>query len=762
MTRHLEAALLAVVAALLAVGGITWSFDTTAAGALWAAATVVMLAPTAGWVVRDLRNRRYGADLLAVLALGGTLAVGEFLAGGVIALMVATGRLLEASAQRRAGRDLAALMERAPTQAHVRTDGGIDTVAAASVAPGDRVVVLAGEIVPVDGTLVEGGVLDESALTGESAVVSRAAGGTVRSGVVNAGAAVDLLATATAAGSTYAGVVKLAEQAAASTAPVARLADRVAVWFLPLALLIAGVAWALSGDPVRAVAVLVTATPCPLLLAVPVAVTGGMSRMSRSGVVVKGGAALELLGHATTLLMDKTGTVTGGRPEVTDVVCAPDAAPEQVLAVAAGVEQYSHHLMAEAVVRAARRAGATPASAHAVTEDPGRAAVGTVDGQLVRVGRASDPENLPDWARAAARRGRLDLASVVWVEVGGEPKAALLVRDPIRPDAARTMRRLREVGLERIVLLTGDRVDNAEEVARLLGIDEVRAEASPADKIARVRAESGGVTVMVGDGINDAPALAAAGVGIALGSRGSTAAVQAADAVIVDDRIDRLADGVEAARRTRAIALQSAIAGTALSVLAMLAAAFGLLVPVAGALVQEGIDVAVILNALRAVRGGRRKTGARLDALLERFASEHDGLRSARTAVRQAADALAHGLGPVADAAVGHAYRLLQDELLPHEHAEETVLYPALAEVLGGPESTVTMSRAHGEIDRLARRIGRHLAESGGVIKADQLDDLRATLYGLDAILTLHFAQEEEAYFVLTSGDAKVTDEHSH
>ena len=754
-----EAVLLALVTVLLGAGGLAWLFGVLLADVLWALADVAALVPAVLWMVADLRAGRWGADLLAVLALGSTLAVGEFLAGGIIALMVATGRVLETAAQRRAGRDLSALLERAPSQAHLRRADGMETVAIGQVGPGDRVVVLPGELVPVDGTLAAHGVFDESALTGEAAPVSRAAAEPVRSGVVNSGPAVDVLASATAEASTYAGVVRLAEQAAAGSAPVARLADRIAVWFLPTALVIAAAAWAVTGDPVRAVAVLVTATPCPLLLAVPIAVTAGMSRASRAGVVVKGGAALELLGRATILAMDKTGTVTEGRPEVIDVITAPHVPVEQVLAQAAGVERYSPHVLAGAVLRAAERAGVTAAAAESVTEEPGRGATGRVDSGVIHVGRRSADTEPPGWARSAARRGRLDLAGMIWVEQDGKPVAALLVRDRIRPDAARTMRRLRAVGLRHVMLLTGDRVDNATEVASMLGLDDLRAEATPTDKITRIRAaRKGGVTVMVGDGINDAPALAAADVGVALGPRGSTAAAQAADAVILDDRIDRLADAAEIARRARRLAVQSAGLGTVLSVLAMLAAAAGLLPPVAGALVQESIDIAVILNALRALRiPAWHRPPAQTNELLHRFAREHPKLLTARTAVRQAADALARGPGPDADAAVRRAQTLLSEQLLPHERAEETELYPALAKVLGTPEGTVTMSRGHAEIERLARRLGRHLAESPDSIQRDQIDDLRATLYGLDAVLTLHFAQEEEAYFTLATESHRPT-----
>ena len=746
------------IGALVAAGLAARPFNTDAADLLWFAATVIALVPALWWVVAELRKGRYGADLLAVVALVGAAAVGAYFAGALIALMVATGRVLEAYAGRRAGRDLSELLRRAPVCAYLRRASGIETVPAAAVGPGDVVVVLPGETVPVDGVLGTEGAFDESTLTGEPVPVVRKAGTDVRSGVTNAGAAVDIRAAATAEQSTYAGIVTLAGQAAATAAPVARLADRVAVWFLPIALVIAGIAWAITRDPVRAVAVIVTATPCPLLLAVPVAITAGMSRTARAGVVVKDGAALETLGRARCLAMDKTGTVTVGHPEVIDIVTAPDASPAVVLRRAAAVEQYSPHVLAKAVLSAAAARGLKPAAAEDISEEPGQGATGTVDGDRVRVGKLPAAAQPAPWVGAASRRAHLDLAGVIWVSVNDAPVAALLVRDRIRFDAARTMRRLRGAGLRRLLLLTGDRVDNATEVARMLGLTEVVADADPADKIAAIRAEQhDGVTVMVGDGVNDAPALAAADVGVALGSRGSTAAVQAADAVIVDDRIDRLADAVDIAQRTHRLAVQSALTGMSLSLVAMIAATFGFLVPAAGALVQEAIDVAVILNALRVLRIGRARRSAAIDPLVARFAREHERLHAARSSVRDAGDALAHGPVPGADAALRRTLDVLTVDVLPHERAEETQLYPALASYLRDPEAMVTMSREHTEIERLVERIRRHLAESPDGIRADQIDDLRATLYGLDAILTLHFAQEDEALFTLAhdSGAAR-------
>ncbi|EWM10214.1 HAD-IC family P-type ATPase, partial [Kutzneria sp. 744] len=350
--------------------------------------------------------------------------------------------------------------------------------------------------------------------------------------------------------------MRLAGAASANAAPVARLADRYAAVFLPFAVAIAAIAWAVTGDPVRAVAVLVTATPCPLLLAVPIAVTAGMSRASRHGVVVRDGRALEALGRAETAVLDKTGTVTLGAPRVTEVLTAPGHDRDAVLRTAAAVESLSSHVLAAAVVSAARPLGIGTATD--VREEPGIGVTGTVDGENVTVGKP--PWSVPPesgWAASALRRAGLDGASPIWVTVGGELIGVILAKDEIRPDAARTLRRLRAVGLRRIVMLTGDRADTAADVGGLLGFDDVQAECTPVTKVERVRAEHHrAVTLMVGDGLNDAPALATADVGVALSARGATAAAQSADAVVLSDRIDPLPP-VETASHARRIAVQS-------------------------------------------------------------------------------------------------------------------------------------------------------------------------------------------------------------
>ncbi|MFI0538018.1 heavy metal translocating P-type ATPase [Streptomyces sp. WSLK1-3] len=753
---RVEPVLLAVTAAALAAGGVAWLAGAGGlADLLWGLGTVAAVVPAVAWVLAALHRGHAGVDLIAVLALGGTLAVGEYLAGALIALMLATGRTLEAAAQRRASHDLRALLEHAPRSARRRTPSGVRTVPLAEVEAGELLVVGPGEVVPVDG-LVEStsAVLDESVLTGEARQVERPRGEAVRSGVVNAGGAFDLRATATERDSTYAEIVRLAQQAGAESAPVVRLADRYAAWFLPLSLAVAGLAWLLSGDAVRAVAVLVVATPCPLLLAAPVAIVSGLSRASRLGVVIRDGGALENLGRARTLLLDKTGTLTGGRPRVMDVAAAPGWTAPEVLRLAASLDQYSPHVLAQAIVDTARRRGLALSIPSDVTEEPGRGARGTVDGRPVSVGRFDTAGAPQPWAEAVGNRARLDDAAVAWLTVEGLPVGAVLLSDPVRRDAPRTVRHLREAGIERLLMLTGDRPEPAREVAAVLGLDGVHAELSPAGKVAAVRAERDrAVTVMVGDGVNDAPALAAADIGVAMGARGSTASSEAADIVLTTDRVDRLADAVTIAVRARHIAVQSALGGMLLSLAAMVAAAFGLLPPAVGALLQEGIDAAVILNALRALgvdRSARPALAPATEALIHRFAAEHDDLQDVLEAVRSAADRLSTDTGPEALASVRHAHRLLTERLLPHEYAEEHQLYPALAPTLGGPESTATMSRAHAEIERLSRRIATHLALSAdGKLAPEQLDDLRACLYGLHTVLRLHFTQEEESYFSL-------------
>ncbi|MGY4711093.1 heavy metal translocating P-type ATPase [Mycolicibacterium sp. CBM1] len=765
--RFTRWALLAVTFTALLAGGVAWLMGAaTVADACWIAGTVAAVVPALWWVVAAVRGGRVGVDVLAVLSLCGALAVREYLAGALIGVMLATGQALDAAAERRATKDLRALLDRVPRTARRRRGDGVEVVGVDDIVVDDVVLVGPGEVLPVDGVVLsESAVLDDSALTGESVPVRCTRGDQLRSGSVNAGGGLELRASASAADSTYAGIVRLARQAAAESAPVVRLADRVAAWFLPVALVVAGLAWIFSGTAERAVAVLVVATPCPLLLAAPVAIVSGLSRTSRIGVLVRGGGALETLGRATTLVLDKTGTLTSGRPRGTDIVVAPGRTVDEILALAASAEQLSPHVLAAAIVREARARGLPLTVPTSTTEEAGTGVSAVVDGKRVSVGNLTLGGELPHWAAAVVSSASLDGAMIAWVRIDDDLAGAILLTDPPRPDAPRTLRRLREAGMTRLVMLTGDQPAPAQQIGIVLGLDEVAAQQTPADKVARVRAESErAVTAMVGDGVNDAPALAAADVGIAMGARGATASSEAADIVLTADRLDRIADAKLIARRSRRIAVQSAVVGMSLSLVAMGFAAFGWLPPAAGALLQEGIDLAVILNALRALggdRGGPPPLSRDGEALVARFSAEHDQMRDDLAVLRDAAHQIASGSLDGALLSLRAADAFLQDTLLPHEEAEDSALYPALARPLGSGEATATMSRMHAEIHRLAQRLHTHreLADAAGAVRPEQSDDLLACLYGLYALLRLHFVQEEENFFVLAPAFLDGTDQ---
>ncbi len=726
LVRRSAPLLLAATAAGLTAGGAAWLAGAGgAADAAWLAAAACGLA-YACWVAAvSIAGGRLSVDVIALLALAGAIAVGELLAAAVISVMLTSGRALETWAAYRARHDLSALLARAPRTGRRYRDGSVETVPLDQIAAGDVLLIAAGDVVPVDGTLTAGAaVLDESALTGEPLPVQHVQGDALRSGTLNAAGPFDLRASASAADSTYAAIVRLVSEAESKPAPFVRLADRYAMWFLPLSLAVAGAAWALGGAT-RAVAVLVVATPCPLILAAPVALVSGLSAAARRGIVVKNGAVLERLARCTTVLLDKTGTLTAGQPAVTAIVPAGAPSPEEILppeeilALAASLDQASGHILATAVVRAAAERGCPLYQPAGVTERPGQGIEGTVAGRRVRLGRAewAAVTGTPPWVRSVRRRAWLDGALTVFIAVDGKPAGALLLEDRIRPDARQTIRALRRGGITRVVLATGDRAEAADAVGALTGVDEVLAELTPAGKLDAVRREQRqAAVIMTGDGINDAPALALADVGVAMGARGSTASSEAADAVLTVDHLGRLGEAAALARRTKRIALQSVLAGMGMSLAAMVAAAAGLIPAVWGALLQEGIDVAVILNALRALRPvtpAERLTAADA-ALTRRFRAEHQFIRADIEQLRIAADALTADplAAPAAMAQVRHAHALLIDEVWPHENAEEADLYPALNRMLGGADPTAAMSRAHAEIAyqiaRLGRAHGRH------------------------------------------------------
>jgi heavy metal translocating P-type ATPase len=744
----------------IVTGAVLWfAGDEDAANVAWAVTTVIGLVPIAWEVGTGILRRQPGVDVIAVLAMVGALAFGEELAGAVIAFMLATGRSLEDFADRRAHAELSALLERAPRVAHRYAGERLEDIDVDAIRPGDRLMVKQGEVVPVDGLLEAAtAVFDESALTGESRPVEREGGEQIRSGAVNASASFDLRAIATAADSTYAGIVRLVEQAGREKAPAVRLADRYALVFIPVTLVIAGGAWIISGDPVRALAVLVVATPCPLILAVPIAIVAGISRAAKRGVIVKGGGALETLARGTVLLFDKTGTLTAGAPDLSDIEAFGNHDGEEVLRLAAALDQVSPHVLASAIVGAARHRGLELPFPDDVHEEAGQGIRGTVEGRKVALGRAAwvaQGQPLPSRARDVRRRTAMEGASCVFVSVDGSVAGALVLDDPVRPDTPRVIRSLRRAGIKRVVMVTGDHPDVAESVGIAIGVDRILSERTPADKVDAVRAEGeGGVSIMVGDGVNDAPALAAADVGIAMGARGATASSEAADVVLAVDRLDRVAEALRIATRSRRIALQSVIAGMSMSFGAMFLGAFGLLAPVGGALVQEAIDVAVILNALRALRGDRRSRGQTGPGseVGRRFQDEHREFAPHLQLIRTVADRL-EAFSPAEVTEQLERIRWFLLERLPqHEQEEEAAVYPVVAKLMGGEDPMATMERAHMEIEHLARVFGSLVANlPDGGPDAEDLVDLRRVLYGLHAVLRLHFAQEEEAYSWLAS-----------
>jgi heavy metal translocating P-type ATPase len=744
-----------LVGAFLRIAGSSGAADVA-----WGITTAIGILPLAWETMDGLIRRQAGVDLIALLAMAGALALGEYLAGAVIALMLSSGQALEAYADRRAHEELSALLERAPQDVSRYEDGELRARPIEDVRPADRLFVKTGEVVPVDGVLLGNAVLDESALTGESRPVERVAGEQVRSGAVCAGVGFDLRAIATAAESTYAGIVRLVDEAQRQKAPFVRLADRYALVFIPVTLTIAAGAWAFTGDPVRALAVLVVATPCPLILAAPIAIVAGISRAARRGIIVKGGGALETLGRARVLLFDKTGTLTAGVPQIADIEIFDSLDADELLRLAASLDQVSPHLLATAIVVRARERGMELVFPADVQEEHGAGIRGTVEGRSVALGKASYVARggaMPPAARDVRRRTALEGSSCVFVAVDGEVVGALVIDDPIRPDTPRVVRMLRRAGIERIVMVTGDHPDVAESVGIALGVDRVLSERDPADKVRAVEAERDqGITIMVGDGINDAPALAAADVGVAMGARGATASSEAADVVVIVDRLDRVADAMAIARRSRAIALQSVLAGMGLSFAAMFFGAFGFLVPVAGAVVQEGIDVAVILNALRALRGDR--SGPRVSGpavqVGERFRAEHREFAPEVQRIRAVADRLGTLPPDEMRRELDRVRVFLLERLPEHEEEEEQVVYPVVAQLMGGEDPLGSMARAHLEISHLGRLYQQLLADlpTDGP-GAEDLMDLRRVLYGLHAILRLHFAQEEEAYSWLASGD---------
>ena len=601
--RFKTALLLLALSGLLTGLAFSFAWNAEAARIAWFAGAAPVLLALLVDIARSLRRGDVGLDVVAALSMSAALIFGETLAASVVALMYSGGAFLESFAEGRARREMQDLLSRVPRTAIRHRDGGLEQVSLDAIEPGDRLLIRQGDVAPVDGVIMsDTALLDTSALTGESFPVRLTRGAEAMSGATNAGEAFDLVATRPAAESTYAGIVRLVEEAQRSKAPMARLADRWSVGFLAVTVALAFAAWWFTDDPIRAVAVLVVATPCPLILAVPVALVAGMSRAARSGVLVKGAGPLETMSRIRTLVLDKTGTLTDGRPQIVAIENHGVMADQEMLRLAASLEQASGHPVAHAVMAAALARGLVLSAPGEVDESPGEGLTGLVDGRRVAVGGPGFVAEAV--GRAPEGHRKLPAGSVlVTIAVDGEIAGHLVMADALRDDAGPMLLKLRGEGIERILLATGDRAEVAEQVTQGLGLDALRAGLRPDQKVLLVLSErKHGPVMMVGDGVNDAPALAAADVGVAMGARGAAASAEAADVVLLVDRIDRLGTGIEIARRARRIALESVVAGIGLSVVGMIAAAFGHLTPVQGALLQEAIDIAVILNALRALR----------------------------------------------------------------------------------------------------------------------------------------------------------------
>lgn len=561
---------------------------------------ILELFPLLADMWRDFRSGRYGIDILAATAILTSVILGQWWAAIVVVFMLTGGEALEDFAEHRARSELNALLSHAPRKARVIRKGKTLEVKVGEIRVGEKIIIRPGELVPVDSEIIEGTAsFDEASLTGESLPQPKMVGDKLLSGSINQDGAVTAKALAVEKDSQYQQIIKLVKAASANQAPFVRLADRYALPFTFLAFAIATAVWVVSGQAIRFLEVIVVATPCPLLLAAPIAVISGMARASRYGIIVKTGSALERLAEAKSIAFDKTGTLTTGVLRVSGVKAYAGHKDTEILALAAGLEQNSNHVVARAIVEAAAAQKLKVSKAKHVKEISGRGLQAQLKGREVLTGRLSllkaNGVKLPTGFKESSVR-----QTAVYVSIGGNLAGVITLEDEIRPETEATLERLRHLGIKDILMVTGDNQVTARTIANHLGIEHVHAEALPADKLHVIDEVKQRPMAFVGDGVNDAPVLTAADIGIALGARGSTAASESADMVIMLDDISRVAIGREIANRTFGIARQSILIGIGLSVALMLGFSTGKFSPLAGAIVQEVVDVFVIFNALRA------------------------------------------------------------------------------------------------------------------------------------------------------------------
>lgn len=593
--------------AVIAAGVVLYPMSAVWAAGVWLGGLVVAGAPIVWRTILETRRGTWATDVVAMLAIVGAVILHEPLAGLVIVLMRSGGEALEQHAAGRASAALRELQEASPRVAHRLANGEARDIEVGAIAIGDLLLVRPGEIVPCDGVVVDGeSHVDVSRLTGEPIPVSATAGTSLMSGSVNGNGALTLRASARAEESQYARIVELVRGAQASKAPLARLADRYAVWFTPATLAVCAATYVAFHDWTRVLAVLVVATPCPLILATPIAIIGGINRAARRQIIVRHGAALESLSSVDAAVFDKTGTLTVGKPAVRQVLAAPGRCEHEVLRLAGAAEVGSGHLLARTLVdEAVARVGHLPPARHHV-EVPGRGLSADVEGHEVLVGARS-------YVLERVRRDAATLAALehderglrAYVAVDGSLAGVVEYADRVRPALREFLERLARLGIRRTLLLSGDHAPNVRAVAREVGIREAKGDLLPEDKVAVVRelAHAGSRVLMVGDGTNDAPALSAAHVGIALASHGGGISAEAADAVILADDVGRVAEAIAIGKRTLSVARQSIWVGLGLSGAAMIFAALGNLPPTVGAVLQEAIDIVAIVNALRASSG---------------------------------------------------------------------------------------------------------------------------------------------------------------
>jgi heavy metal translocating P-type ATPase len=571
----------------------------------WVLGTVAIFEtiPLLWSMVKDIRSGSYGIDILAATAIVASVLLKQDWAAIVVVLMLTGGESLEDYADHRAKRELSALLDRAPQKAHVIRNRKTLEVKVSEVKVGETIVIKPGELVPVDAIITEGmGSFDESSLTGESLPTEKGVKDQILSGSINVDGAITAKAQSTAEDSQYEQIIRLVRTASESKSPFVRLADRYSIPFTLMAYSIAGAVWVISGQPIRFLEVIVVATPCPLLLAAPIALISGMSRASKHGIIVKTGAALERLAEARTVAFDKTGTLTHGILEVAEVITFNDYSDSELLGLAAGLEQSSNHVVGHAIVRAAQSKKIKLTKAKQLQELAGRGLRANVKGTQVLVGRLSllqeyDVE-LPPHFKANAQK-----VTATYVAADGKLVGIITFKDELRSNSKTTIEYLKRAGIKNILMITGDSEATAQSIAKELGINKVYGETLPADKLHIVEAIKDRPVVFIGDGVNDSPVLTVSDVGIALGARGSTAASESADMVIMLDDIGRVANAVAIAKRTFKIARQSILAGIGLSIILMFIFATGKFSPLLGAILQEGVDVVVIFNALRARNG---------------------------------------------------------------------------------------------------------------------------------------------------------------